>query len=135
MISLKTARKLKEAGLKWEPQAGDMYHWESLTDGWEMRTVQECEIVNALYEIIELITEGEWLFAPRLDQMLAEIEKRGWEWELGILTLNDGRTYMIDVALEELIKTESEEWKSFVADSPEEATAQALLWILKQEAV
>lgn len=119
-ISLETARKLKEAGLKWEPQEGDAYITEDTIFGYE------------IYKG-EAIDKDKCAQRPRLDQMLAEIEKLGYEWELGILTLNDGRTYMIDVALEELIKTESEEWKSFVANSPEEATAQVLLWILEQE--
>jgi hypothetical protein len=130
MISLKTARKLKEAGLKWEPQAGDMYHWESLTDGWEMRTVQECEIVNALYEIMELITEGEWLFAPRLDQLLAEIEKRGYAWELSV---DEADKPPYAICIFSTPREIGQKW--FTADSPEEAAALALLWILEQEAV
>jgi len=126
MISLETARKLKEAGLKWERQIGDFLWSQYTSSNRGVLLIREDE--NEEYPGDTIQT---WL--PRLDQMLAEIEKLGYEWELGILTLNDGRTYMIDVALEELIKTESEEWKSFVANSPEEATAQVLLWILEQE--
>jgi hypothetical protein len=122
MISLETAKALKEAGLEWKPRKFDSYFHPNLRNA----------LINDPH-VPKCGIKPELIFVPRLDQLLKEIEKRGWEWELGILTLNDGRTYMIDVALEELIKTESEDWMSFVANSPEEAAAQALLWILNQK--
>ncbi len=45
MLSLKTAKKLKDAGLKWEPQWGDVFNIPSVfSDGITMlMDVQDCK--------------------------------------------------------------------------------------------
>ena len=70
--------------------------------------------------------EWEPNFAPRLEQLLAEIEKRGYLWELSIDDV-DKPPY----ALYLTTPTRNKKW--FTAESAEEATAQALLWILNQK--
>lgn len=96
MLSIETAKKLKDAGLVWNPDIGDIF-----------------------------FIEEEWLFAPRLDQLLAEIEKRGYGWKLEKFHAYNLRRMQI-YKINDLLGC-------FEADSPEEAAAQALLWILEQK--
>lgn len=120
MISLETARKLKEAGLQWEPQMGDfLYYFTVLgtTVTWRISVISEDD--NEDSNIVIYIDDGDWIFAPRLDQLLAEIEKRGWKWSI---VPSRNRYCLIFTTV-----------KQFVADSPDEAAALALLWILEQE--
>lgn len=121
MISLEMAKQLKEAGLGWEPKIAD-FHWQE--DESEMRIVQYTPEKNK-----ELAKKCIW--RPRLDQLLEEIEKRGycvdivqfrsmyecllWEFDKKILNW---------VPLEELAHENS-------ADTRENATAKVLLWILR----
>lgn len=106
MLSLETARKLKDVGLKWEPQKGDQifnpYYGEP--------EISTCPPPKAPNYII-------WI--PRLGQLLAEIEKQGWKWSI-VPSRNRYRLILTTV-------------KQFVADSPDEAAAAALIWILEQE--
>ena len=81
MISLETARKLKDAGLKWEPQSGD---WFYNNHGYVIDTT--LDLLNEVTVLIDSFARSyanrTVVFAPRLDQMLVEIEKRGWTWML-----------------------------------------------------
>ena len=79
---------------------------------------------------VKIFSVASWekeLWLPRLDQLLAEIEKRlqiNERWILG----QDFITILKETAdCDEAVYHD-------VADSPEEAAAQALLWILEQEA-
>lgn len=100
MISLETAKALKDAGLVWEPKLGDLFK------------------------------------LPRLDQLLAEIVKNNWGCRLSVLWIEDfPKGYECLLARTE--ETEEGKWEEyaqrFVTASPEEAAAQALLWILNQK--
>jgi len=115
MISLSLAQKLKNAGLRWEPKMGDFF----TTPGTNLIQCAITPIRNVEYATSKIV----WL--PRLDQLLAEIEKRGYEWSLHSSTstydielYNSGDMYSC------LIKSD---------DKPEDVAGQALLWILKQE--
>ena len=66
MISLGTAKKLRDAGLEWNPQEGDWFY------SWDGR------IANLLVFLSNFNIQEEFIFVPRLDQLLAEIEKRGY---------------------------------------------------------
>ena len=66
------------------------------------------------------------IFAPRLDQLLAEIEKCDWTWML--YAPNSVGKYGIDVGKGSIYHNN----KTIMADSPEEVAAQALLWILTE---
>jgi len=152
VISLETARKLKEAGLRWEPRAGDCFFDLSWTPTYEVikhvrRYEPEYKLIYS-WEYFEDYLSGkrafrldktslnDTIFAPRLEQLLAEIVKRipegtevgleywncMWQgiemkWQLGMGQDKDSYYYEHE----------------FVADTPEEAAAQALLWILEQE--
>jgi hypothetical protein len=158
MISLELAKKLKDAGLRWEPQMGDFMYNNDIIDCLDFADMS----FAAGYE--DLTHQGDVGFIPRLDQLLAEIEKRGWETDLQFF--NNGTGWFCEVAKtvqfrhnkprpkltinnKDGTKTEVEPlstcpgWgdygekrmnKEFAADSPEEAAALALLWILEQEA-
>ena len=115
MLCIKTASKLKLAGLRWEPQMGDFMYNNDIIDCLDFADMS----FAAGYE--DLTHQGDVGFIPRLDQLLAEIEKRGWKWSI-VPSRNRYRLILTTV-------------KQFVADSPEEAAALALLWILEQVAI
>ena len=118
MISLETAKKLKEAGLEWEPKINDEYRGQLLE-----RLMQFDESYPVYGYRAKKVT-----LVPCLDQLLSEIEKRECVWELSVDEV-DKPPYAI--CLSSTSKEIGQKW--FQADSPEEATAQALIWILEQE--
>jgi hypothetical protein len=171
MISLETARKLKEAGLKWEPQIGDYFaiadDGEELRESWEIASTNvyvisgEHQLIDELggrmvffggglcvrgtgcrmnethcycmnkkgfNPDIKVFSVASWekkLFLPRLDQLLAEIEGRGYGWKLEKFHAYNLRRMQI-YKINDLLGC-------FEADSPEEAAAQSLIWILEQK--
>ena len=117
MISIEKARELKEAGLKWVPMAGD---------SWTYINMDMVTVINCLYDFeCEVRDTSDCLFIPSLSQLLAEIEARGWHYIFnGKNTISE--QYGIVIANDDMFKT-------FEADTPEEACADALLWILEQQ--
>jgi hypothetical protein len=114
MISLETAKALKEAGLEWKPRKFDSYFHPNLRNA----------LINDPH-VPKCGIKPELIFAPRLDQLLKEIEKRGYFMDLlGPYNTGEWR----------IILGGSVSDPHFYADTPEEATAQALLWILRKEA-
>ena len=178
MISLETAKKLKDAGLKWEPQIGDYFaianDGEELRESWDIAPTNvyvvsgEHQLVDELggrmvffggglcvrgagcranethcycmnkkgfNPDINVFSVASWekkLFLPRLDQLLSEIEKRSGRYKY---ELTGSRVYPLSNNLKPnyRITIQTDRVLPFFADSPEEATAQALLWILEQE--
>ena len=129
MISLVTAQKLKDAGLEWIPKYGDMCY-QKYNEGLKSEHIK-------LIAVVENSLTCSEIFAPRIDQLLAEIEERSWyyridSWTNPVVEMRYSCTaqkYHNESIYGEIIKT-----KQFYADSPEEAAAQALLWIMEQEA-
>jgi hypothetical protein len=119
MITLELARKLKEAGLVWEPKKNDTY-WNA--DSKKVTTVwRPWRMINPWYYV--------WL--PSLSQLLAEIEGRGHciflsgpyfkqkEWRCKLEDENGPVDY---------------KYSDFVGpNGPEEAAGLALLWVLENE--
>ena len=139
MISLEKAKKLKEAGLGWEPQIGDMFYWQNGKD-WGIDALTSEDANNNLDEIRDYIDEGFRIFAPRLDQLLAEIEKRGYSWEMRTV-IDESQSvrfnakniaYWIHVWKTGHIEWEDGFKRAFT--SPSNAAASALLWILERRA-
>jgi hypothetical protein len=123
MISLETAQKLKAARLKWEPQVLDFYQ---LYAGKPYRETI-CLRADMLESAIKWADDEVIIFLPRLDQLLAEIEKRGW---IADSVAVDGG-YACDIAwLSETVHTK---YHTFKGATREEAAALALLWILEQK--
>ena len=124
MINLETARKLKDAGLEWEPKVNDFacfkdrrgivrsVRWDEKLSLWVLVVDFDHHRDSGSYEYFT------WL--PRLDQLLAEIERQGWDWimDKGSMTLYRDK-----------------EWGSQFFGVPDDAAANALLWILEREKV
>lgn len=117
MISIETAKALK--GLEWKPKMGDWYYFGDSAENQSLViNPSEKEVPEGIY------------FAPRLDQLLAEIEKRGYIWAVDVLAYNE-KIQGNAVSVSKSFEWENE--KEFRANTPEEAVAQALLWILKED--
>lgn len=124
MISLEIAKKLKKAGLQWEPKYGDFYYDINLNR----------DLVNGGMVGATKIMSGCYIYAPRLDQLLAEIEERGYAYELRIVIDQSSGTARILGYWICVWKIGSEQWKSkarFHKRTPEDAAGCALLWILQ----
>jgi len=123
VISLELAKKLKEAGLQWEPKEGDYYCYPAgeFSGVFIFQKEANDTIINELTQ--KFLDRRMWL--PRLDQLLAEIEKRGYEWSLHKL----GTIYGI-----ELCKSGNMFLRyARLADTSKDAAGKALLWILEKE--
>lgn len=118
-ISLDTARKLKDAGLKWEPETCDTYYWPRKFNN-------PVQVMHRDFDLLqkEQDTKG-IVWAPRLSQLLAEIERRECWYSLARESGGDNYSLLL--------------WKAhcgieiFYATTADEAAAQALLWILWRE--
>ena len=126
MISLETAQKLKDAGLKWEPQILDYFRSHAFctvpiiccfTDETSLTRVRNGQV------------GGDLLWLPRLDQLLAEIEGQGYWWEINH-RLVDGTVKKYKITISK--KHRNGINYGCITDSPTEAAAQALLWIYEQ---
>lgn len=117
MISVEMARKLKDAGLKHEWQLLDLFDDMTDEDKGEPRFGV---ITRPSYDPMEYAV---WI--PRLNQLLMEIEARGYK----VWLRSKKNAWVMRV------RGSGQGWqKSKYGDSPEEAAAQALLWILEQKA-
>lgn len=128
MLSLELVKRLKELGLEWEPQRGDWYYNHH---GYVSGTTTTLDLLNEVTVLIQSISRDyanrTVHFAPRLDQLLWEIEKRGYKWDLTNCPLEPLGKYSLTLWIDNGLPNEH------FADSPEEAAAQALIWILEQE--
>jgi hypothetical protein len=114
VISLDLAKKLKEAGLK--PVCTDLeLFW--------LAGVGEVMYAGPGYE-----PEPEDVWLPRLDRLLAEIERRGYRWHLYPykLPINSKSTYACELAYGD------NTFFVYKGDTPEDAAGSALLAILEQ---
>jgi len=111
MISLEKARALKDAGLQWEPKRGDWFSW------------RETQLIYDSYACRATAETEDCIWIPDLDQLLAELRKRGimyvLEWSGGKhkIKISDGVWFVGD----------------FEADTPEDTCADVLIWILGKE--
>lgn len=140
MISLETAKALKEAGLEWEPKVGDWFYWNE-----EPNLVTSCDDIYIWSNVAAWRLECDYLiFAPRLDQLIKEGVKRGYWiaivpyptktkviWEALLYTWWNGD--FCELTEKEFMEGDKSNVPLFVHDFPEEAAAQALLWILQNK--
>lgn len=122
MVSLELAQKLKESGLVWEPQEGDclsiLYNRGLPSEYRKLVYLNEDDVIDYAE------TNGE-VRLPSLDQLLAEIDERGYFYTLSNVRVKSASLYKRDEnGYFRLID-------EFRADSLEDATAIALLWILR----
>jgi len=116
MITLPLAIELEVAGLKHKPEDGDLYWIE------EAGTI--C-IVNS-----GIVPEDGDYWLPSLDQLLAEIESRGWNW--WISGWEDGPPDICPSRYYCHISKDSASWSVYGGTTSEDAAAKALLEILKE---
>lgn len=135
MISLEKAKALKEVGLKWEPKLLDIFTMcaEDI-EGIEPYTVCVAKTKKDVEDIVKLLDTdkydmAECIWLPRLDQLLGEIERQ--EWEIRLIIKKE-RTILAVIGYgryhKGIVSTQ------FKADTPEDAAAEALLWIKGQDA-
>lgn len=140
MIEISASKKLKESGLEWEPKPGDYCAIQSQTD-----TETEAGEILLLYNQMDLgagrvvyvgsnptnpsmgnklhdLENLVWM--PRLEQILSEIEKQGWEWTItsggGFYLTQSYRGYPVRRV-------------SFKQETSAGSAAEALQWLLAQQ--
>ncbi len=113
MISFEKAQALKEAGLTRKAQNGDYFHI-----GAHQHNPTLC--VKGYY-----VPHDNDIWIPRLDQLLKKIEELGYLWVLS--------RYSVIIALRVDVETEDADLNEMRFEGePEDAVADALLWILKE---
>ena len=126
MLSLETSQKLNDAGLFTKIHKGDAYY---RFDG----------KLTLYLDWTTAPISPSWL-CPRLDQILSEIEARGYSYTLERHGSKDDVRYSLllmewDEKVAEIDFGNG--WSpliDFYANTPEEAAAAALLWILERDA-
>lgn len=130
VITLETASKLHEAGLRSSWGAGD---WGYLTDVKmvDLGLADKAIFLNVFKDVFEYLYEvnrgNTVIKAYRLDQLLAEIEERGYGYSL---FFKAGRTGIPPYEMH--IWAEGFPQEVFLATDCDKAVAKALLWILKE---
>lgn len=125
MLSLDMAKRLKEAGLVWEPQEHD---WYTLIDApWLEGHAISLRDVN-VEGAIRWANDERVIWLPRLDQLLNEIERREYRYMLH--GLSNGK-YCVQLCARNILNDLI--WgDGFYADTPGDAAAQAVEWILQR---
>jgi len=121
MISLDMdmAIRLKEAGLTYDNDYGHFF--------WDL------ELNTVVYLVPAYLVEGgmkRYVFAPRLDQLLGEIEQRGWLPKLSWVSCHDRVITCYSCSIETMDDAPD---NGLFYGTMEEAAAQALLWIMTRE--
>ncbi|NPV93082.1 MAG: hypothetical protein HPY50_20130 [Firmicutes bacterium] len=140
MIEISASTKLKESGLEWEPKPGDYCAIRNEADP-ESETTEILLLynqmdlgagrvvyvgsnpanptpANRLHDLDTLV----WM--PRLEQLLSEIEKQGWEW-----TITSGGSFY----LTQSYRGYPIRRVSFKHETPVGSAAEALQWLLSQQ--
>lgn len=124
-VSYEMAKKLKDAGLRWEPKIGDFHLQDNETE------IRICQYIPPNKE--ELADRCLWL--PTLSDLLEWLEGRGYWWSIHTMAWEDWTIKYLIVIYEKDISTEYfTEAHRIISDTPEKATAEAVLWVLEQEA-
>jgi hypothetical protein len=109
MISLELAKRLRELGIEGRAEC------------------VSCHFGMGVKRFTAWPIEQEFYICPSLDQLLGEIEARGYKWSLKLLNRPQYRVVLSPDGL-----TLGGNGSSvFDADTPEEAAGRALLWILE----
>lgn len=137
MITTELAMKLRDAGLKWEPQVGDQYTFEPLivqplvkrpNQPPFLTITADCYSLNNPCAVRRYRTpppHSVWL--PRQEQLLAEISRRSVEAVCEPAGTEQQGEFRCTIS------TTGQPPRSFWGATPEEATGQALLWIISSQ--
>lgn len=131
MITLELAQKLKDAGLKWEPHREDKYTFEPVLVPKGTKNPEMIEIQSDRYVLDNACAVGRYtrftpansIWLPSLEQLLEEIEKRGWKNNC-MLSSRDKEEYQCTIS------QKGHDSLKFYGATQEEAAGYALLWIL-----
>lgn len=123
MTSLELAKKLKDAGLRWDPKVGDWWYGDCGIKVLSQSKLEKWIEWNKRRKHLVWTHKG-MIWIPSLSQLLDEIKKYGYWWYVE----SDNK---IIIGLEK-DKTMT---MVFLADTPENVAAKALLWILEREKV
>lgn len=115
MISLEKARKLKEAGLVWKARIGDWYYEDAGEDSGHF-------LIDCYEGTYQIPKHDNMIWLPSLSQLLGELRKHSMFVKITWLVMDEKWDCVIDGR------------EQFLADTPEDAAAEALIWILGQEA-
>lgn len=113
MISIELSKKLKVAGLKWEPKKGDWFI-----------DLDFPENTNLNREDNPCLSREYFAWLPSLSDLLAEIERRGYGW---LMENKFGYAFMV------IGKGLADSNRFIRNKSPDDGAGQALLWIMEQE--
>lgn len=129
MVSVDMARRLKGAGLRWEPKLGDWAVWQK-----DIGLV-DIELSNGIVRInhgsgYTYETVEKCLWFPTLSDLLGWLEGRvnrltggnGYWWN-AYQDANNKWRYSLTLS----------EGPQFHAETPEDAAAKAVLWVLENE--
>lgn len=122
MITLDTARKLKEAGVKWVPKEGDWFY--NTKFGPTVMSLTKLSAWQKKYKDHKKPVWQRLVWLPRLDQILAEIRKRHWWYYMSFV---GGEHHM------RVFPHDTSKPQCFNDSIPEEAAGLALLHILGGE--
>ena len=124
MISLELAEELKNCGLEWEYEYGfprDCVYYKGKLHGVDGTGAGDTIRIAPWQNYVK---RENLIFAPTLTQILSEIEKRGYAgWCLSQDNLDD---YQLDLIIDQQVHAVVH------GNSPEEAAAAALLWVMKE---
>ena len=134
MITTELARKLRDAGLKWEPQEGDQYTFEPQTVQPLVKRPNQSRFLTITADRYSLdnpcavrryrFPPPHSIWLPRQEQLLAEISRRSVEVVCEPAGTEKQGEFRCTVG------TTGQPPRSFWGATPEEAAGQALLWII-----
>lgn len=131
MINIETAKQLKDLGIQWEPQVGDVYGftWQSPLSS----AVEDTDIVvstrgfsnnmKGIAGLKNMYTLDNVYWIPSLASLIAEVNKIGFKWELtpSRFSIVENRGPFRFVL------------QNFENASQEQAVADGLLWLIQNK--
>jgi len=132
VIPKNIARALLEAGLEWKPGLGDQISCFDVKSRFQTCTVTnilpisvEVSFILGEKRILKTVEKAICLWLPRLDQLLSEIRRYGWDW----MMYEDDKCVKVN-----LYQHGKQHKLCFDGNNLEKSVAHALLWVLKREA-
>ncbi|MGB9660684.1 MAG: hypothetical protein ACPL5F_01535 [Moorellaceae bacterium] len=125
-VSLEMAKKLKEAGLQWEPTEGDVFVALGDQNDVLAYTITPPRVIYMDKE------RNLWL--PTLSDLLEWLEGRGYYVDMYAEKWGSKRIYGCELGRPDSIMDAVCLVAEFTGDSYEDVAAKAVLWVLEQKA-
>lgn len=126
MLSIELSRKLKNAELEWEPKELDCMSAPADVCTSAYLGKEEMEEIQSFSNEEMKTLQEKIVWLPRLDQLLAEIERRGYNYEL-TCGLSSSHKYIIHLFKGDYVL------KRKYGNALDDVIAQALIWVLERE--